>query len=66
MDDRAVTVLTAGTPGLLVVAKSVLDDAGIPYRTRGEGFQNLYAAGAVEVQVASVYAERARELLADL
>ena len=65
-NDRPVTILTAGNPGLLAVVKSVLDDAGIPYVTRGEGFQNLYAAGAVEVQVSSVHAERARKLLSGL
>ena len=64
--DRLVTVLTAGNPGLLVVVKSVLDEAKIPFMTRGEGFQNLYAAGPVEVQVFQEHAERARKLLAGL
>ena len=64
--DRLVTVLTAGNPGLLVVVKSVLDEAKIPFMTRGEGFQNLYAAGPVEVQVPREYAEQARDLLRNL
>ena len=68
MEDRnpLVTVLTAVNPGLLAVAKSILKDADIPYVTRGEGFQSLYAAGPVEVQVSRPYAERARRLLSDL
>lgn len=62
---RTVTVMTVGNPGLLAVVKSVLDDSKIPYRTRGEGFQNLYAAGPVEIQVFEEDAERARKLLAN-
>lgn len=61
-----VTVLTAGNPGLLAVVRSILKDADIPCVTRGEGFQVLYAAGPVEVQVSREHADRARKLLADL
>lgn len=67
-DDRGalVSVISANNPGLLVLIKSILDDAEIPFMTRGEGFQNLYAAGSVDVLVFEVDAEHARELLGDL
>ena len=66
MEGRLVTVLTAGNPGLLAVVKSVLKEAGIPYTTSGEGFQQLYAAGSVEVRVFEENAETAGRLLSDL
>ncbi len=72
-----VTVFEAGDPGVLAVAKSLLQDAGIPFFAKGEGEQDLFGlgrmgtgyspiVGAVQVQVAPVDAARARQLLADL
>ena len=44
-------------PALLTIAKSILEDAGIPYITRGEGFQVIYATGPVTLMVAEQDAE---------
>jgi hypothetical protein len=72
--DDLVTVLETSDPAVLVVAKSVLDAAGIRYLARGEGVQDLFAwgrvgtgfnpfTGPVHLQVAAADAEQARELL---
>jgi hypothetical protein len=62
-----VTVLTVRDPGVLALAQSVLDDAGIQYFAKGEETQNLYPFLTwVELQVAADDAEEARALLADL
>jgi len=72
-----VTVLETGDPGLLAVAKSLLEDAGIPYFAKGEAIQNLFGAGTfgtgfnvvtgpVELQVAECDAAQAHALLIDL
>jgi hypothetical protein len=62
-----VTVLTVRDPGLLAVAQSLLDGAGIPYFTKGESVQNLMPFLTwVELQVAPEDADEARALLADL
>ncbi len=68
-----VTVLTTGNPGILAVAKSLLDDAGIEYFAKGETVQNWVGGtfgtgfnvitGPVELQVDSVVAAEAREIL---
>jgi hypothetical protein len=75
-DERLVTVLEAGDPGLLAMAHSLLDGEGIPASFPGEGLQSLFGAGSiggfnvaigpVGIQVPEEYAERARELLAEL
>lgn len=72
-----VTVLETSDPGLLAVAKSLLDDAGIPYFAKGEGIQDLFGAGRlgtgfspivgpVELQVAEDDATEANALLIEL
>ena len=70
-----VTVLETGDPGLIAVAKSLLDSAGIPYFAKGESLQNLFGwgqigfnpiVGVVQLQVASDDAEDATALLRDL
>lgn len=40
-----VTVLETGDPGVIMVAKSILEAAGIRYYARGEGLQHLFGAG---------------------
>ena len=40
-----VTVFATGDPVLLMTAKSLLDDAAIPYIARGEGMQDLFGMG---------------------
>ena len=72
-----VTVLESSDPGLLAVAKSLLEDANIEYFAKGEGVQDLFAVGrfgtgfnpfvgAIELQVAAEDAEEAKTLLRDL
>lgn len=65
--ENLVTVLIQESPPAIAVAKSILDDANIPYLAKGEGaLQTLYAFGRVEIQVFERDAEEARRLLADL
>jgi len=72
-----VTVLETGDQALLAVAKSLLEDAGIPFFAKGEGMQDLFGAGRfgtgfslvvgpVELQVSSDDAAEAHALLIDL
>ena len=62
-----VTVLTVRDPGVLAVAKSVLDEAGLEYFAKGEGVQNLTPLMIwVELQVGADDEAEARTLLADL
>lgn len=44
-----VTILETGDPVLLAMTKSVLDEAEIPYVTKGEQLQNLFGAGQIGV-----------------
>ena len=70
-------VLTTGDPGVIAVAKSLLEAEGIEYLVRAEGLQDLFGggrlgagynllAGPAEFVVREDDAARARELLADL
>lgn len=70
-----VTVLETSDPGLLAVAKSILEDARIPHAAAGEGLQSLFGlgqivfnplVGAVRLQVASEDATEAKALLREL
>ena len=72
-----VTILETGDPADILVAKSLLEDAGIEYFPRGEGVQDLFGvgrmgsgfntlAGPVEIQVRPEDADEARRLLARL
>ncbi len=74
---QLVTVFSTGNEGIIAVARSILDSAGIEYTLKGEGLQDLFAlgrigsgfnpvVGPVEVQVHESDATRARELLAEL
>ena len=71
------SVFTTGDPGVIAVAKSLLDAEGIEYLVRAEGLQDLFGwgrlgagytilAGPAEFVVREDDAARARELLADL
>jgi len=44
-DNELFTAYATGNPALLGIAKSILDDAGIPYMAKGELLQNLFALG---------------------
>jgi len=77
-DDSAgpVTVLETADQGLLAVAKSLLEEADIPFFAKGEGVQDLFGygrigafnivTGPIRLQVPSEDAVQARELLKDL
>jgi hypothetical protein len=64
-----VTVLTSNDPGVLAVAQSLLEDAGIDFFIAGESVSELFPGGAVgpcgapEIRVAPEDAEQASELL---
>jgi hypothetical protein len=69
-----VTVFATGDPVLLMTATALLDEAGIPYFTRGEGTQDLFGmgrlgtgfsivAGPMEIQVGAQRSEEAEDLL---
>jgi hypothetical protein len=75
--EHYVTVMRAGDPALLLMAKSLLQDAGIAFSAKDEGLQDLFAAGRLgtgfnplvgpaEIQVSSSDEEVAREVLRDL
>ncbi|MGH7491416.1 MAG: DUF2007 domain-containing protein [bacterium] len=71
-----VTVFATGSPALLAIAKSILAQAGILYLAKGEGLQDLFAAGSiggynpalgpVEIQVSAEHEHEARTLLQEL
>lgn len=73
-EENFVTILATGDSGQIAFAKSLLDDAGIPYVAKGEGVQDLFGmgrlgggynfvTGPVQIQVHSNYEDEARELL---
>jgi hypothetical protein len=75
--DDPVTVLETGDSGLVAVARSVLESAGIQCFAKGEGVQDLFAwgrfgtgfnpfVGPVQLQVAAEDAEDAKALLHEL
>ncbi len=68
------TVFATGDPVLLMTATSLLDAAGIPYFTRGEGTQDLLGlgrlgtgfsilAGPMEIRVGARRSQEAADLL---
>lgn len=76
-DIRFVSVLRTGSPVLLAIAKSMLDEAEIPYLAKGEGVQDLFGlgrlgtgfnplTGPVDLQVDERLAAEARRVLADI
>ncbi|MFN7941520.1 MAG: DUF2007 domain-containing protein [Thermoanaerobaculia bacterium] len=79
MDDdlELVTVFEAVEPGLIAMVRSILEDAEIPFVTKGEEIQDLFGygrlfsgfnpiVGAVEFQVRPRDEKTARSLLDDL
>jgi len=76
-DMKLVTVLSTGEGAMIALAKSILDEAGIPYLIKDELTQDLFGlgrlgasssliVGPVEIQVRYKDAERALELLEEL
>jgi putative signal transducing protein len=71
-----VTVLATNDPAMLMVAKSLLEDANIEFFAKGEGLQDLFGFGRVtavnpvtgvaELQVAAEDAEEATRILEPL
>jgi hypothetical protein len=70
------TVYATGDPAVVALVKSLLEDAGIEYFTKGDEIQDLiglgrlgglnYVIGPVEFEVSAEDAPAARELLAHL
>ncbi len=76
-DETLVTVLSTGNHGIIAVAKSILDDAGIEYYAKNERTEDLIGLGVfgtgyntvigpIEIQVLEENAEEAKTLLKDL
>lgn len=67
-EDGPETVLSTSDPGLLAVAQSLLEAAGIEFVTKGDSTSRIVPPfqGWVELQVAADDVAAARELLADL
>ncbi len=61
-----VTVYTTADAGLLGLAKSILEDAGIDYYVRGESTKTLFAAGFMELQVHPEEADEAEMLIEEM
>jgi len=75
--EKLVTVFKSGHEGLIALAKSILDEAGIEYLIKNEGVQDLMGIGVfgtgfnpitgpVQIQVLPSSEEYARELLKDM
>jgi hypothetical protein len=65
--DGPVTVLATRDPGLVAVAKSLLDASDIDYVAKGENLQNVPPFSPwVEIQVRAEDVAEAKALLADL
>jgi hypothetical protein len=71
------TVMETADIGIIMIAKSLLEEAGIRYFAKGEGLQHLFGAGVfgagfntltgpVQIQVSRDDAAMAIELLKDL
>ena len=71
------TVFSTGSIALMAVAKVVLNTAGMPFITRGEGIAELVGGvrfggnpslitGPLQIQVRGIDAEEARALLQDV
>ena len=75
-DGEFVKVLSIGDPFRIALAKSLLDEAGIPYLSQGEALQEMVGAGRfggyniavgpVEIFVSVENAGEARAILDDL
>jgi hypothetical protein len=75
-DAKLVRVFSAGDPGIIAIARSLLEGENIDYFVRGDGLQDLFAAGrltsynfaigAAEFWVREDDAENVRVLLQDL
>jgi hypothetical protein len=76
-NEKIVTVFATGNHGLIALAKSMLDDAGIQYYAKNERTEDLIGLGVfgtgynpiigpVELQVLEQNAEEAKNLLKDL
>jgi putative signal transducing protein len=77
VSDDLVTVFETGDPGLVALAKSLLDSAGIEFATKGDALQDLFGVGRfpggtnlvtgpVVFQVGPDDAEEAKSILRDL
>jgi hypothetical protein len=68
-DVQLVSVFASADPGVVAVAKSLLDGEEIDYFVRGDGVQDMFpssATGPAQFWVREDDADRARELLQEL
>ena len=65
-EDDLVTILESGNRGMIAVAKSLLEAAGIPYFTYGGAVHGLFTVGFVSIKVEAHNADVAAGLLGDL
>lgn len=76
-NEKLVTVFATGNHGIIALAKSILDDAGIQFYPKNERSEDLIGIGVigtgynpiigpVELQVLEENAKEAKELLKDL
>lgn len=76
-DEKVVTVLATGNHGVIAIAKSILDDAGIEYYAKNEQTEDLIGLGVfgtgynavigpIEIQVLEENEEEAKNLLKDI
>jgi hypothetical protein len=75
--EKLITVFKSGHEGLIALAKSVLDEAGIEYLVKNEGVQDLMGIGVfgtgfnpitgpVQIQVLPSNEEYAKDLLKNM
>ncbi len=64
-----IEVFSSPNPGIIAIAKSVLDSEGIEYTVPNETQVNIFGVGefgSIEIQVPKDLAPKARELLNDV
>ena len=75
--EKLVTIFATGNHGIIALAKSILDDAGIQYYAKNERAEDLIGIGVIgtgfnpiigpiELQVLEENAAEAKDLLKDL
>lgn len=75
LDDDSVVVMTTSDQTEILVARSILDEAGIRYLVQGEGIRNLFGLGGltpvnpitgpIKLRVEAAAADAAKALLED-
>jgi len=60
------SIFKTSNPATIALAKSILEDADIPYALKSQGLQAIYALGMVQFQVPPEHTVTARSLLSEL